>query len=264
MMLALMVAAAVVVAEAPQADATRLIVSPPATIAEIDAGKMKGDLTRMAPSPDGRSFYFQTVERDTRGNVISRHFVLAPGETQPKGLDQEPPWAAAYWSTKSAQSAPGVAGLKIAIEQTQKRMTATASPVGGDMAKGGTGATGGASGGAGGSTTGDAVNAANQSQSATVVTLKLKGEVVGEFVNAPPLAGTTFGWGPSGTGLIAFVNSAGRLVLMDGQGRKQEVDGAKAVVLPGWNAEGTRLVYLERSGRKKFTLRTLDISIPRS
>ena len=102
------------------------------------------------------------------------------------------------------------------------------------MAKAGW-AAGGAGGGAGGSTTGDAVNAANQSQSATVVTLKLKGEVVGEFVNAPVLPGTTFGWGPSGTGLIAFaVNGAGRLVLMDGQGRKQEIDGSKAVVLPGW------------------------------
>jgi hypothetical protein len=264
MMLALMVTAAVVVAEAPQADATKLIVSSPATIVEIDAGKMKGDLTRMALSPDGRSFYFQTVERDTRGNVIFRHFVLALGETQPKGLDQEPPWAAAYWLAKSAQSAPGVAGLKIAIEQAQKRTSATASPVGGDMAKGGLGATGGAGGGTGGSTTGDAVNAANQSQSATVVTLKLKGEVVGEFVNAPVLAGTTFGWGPSGTGLIAFVNSTGRLVLMDGQGRKQEVDGEKAVALPGWNTDGTRLVYLERSGRKKFTLKTLDMTIPRS
>ncbi len=264
MMLALMIAAAVVVAEAPQADATKLVVSPPASLVEIDAGKMKGDLTRMAPSPDGTSFYFQTVERDTRGNVIFRHFVLAPGEKQPKGVEQEPPWAGAYWSTKSAQSAPGVTGLKIAIEQSQKRVSATASPVGGDMAKGGLGATGGAGGGTGGSTTGDAVSAANQSQSATVVTLKLKGEVVGEFVNAPVLAGTTFGWGPSGTGLIAFVNSAGRLVIMDGQGRKQEVNGAKAAVLPGWNADGTRLVYLERSGRKKFTVKTLDITIPRS
>ena len=264
---AVMLAAALpatAVAQPGQVDATRLAISPPASVVEVDAGKMKGDLIRMAPSPDGRSFYLQTVERDTRGNVAYRHFILAPGETQPKGLDQEPPWAAAYWSTKSAQSAPGVAGMKIAIEQQQKRMSATASPVGGDMAKGGLGATGGAGGGTGGSTTGDALNAANQSQSATVVTLRLKGEVVGEFVNAPVLAGTTFGWGPSGTGLIAYVNAAGRLVIMDGQGRKQEVDGSKAVLMPGWSTEGTRLVYLERSGRKRYTVKTLDITIPRS
>jgi hypothetical protein len=252
-------------AQAPPVDATTLVVSLPASGAEIDAGKMKGDLTRMAWSADGRTFYFQTVERDTRGNVIVHRFVLAPDDKQPKGVDQEPPWAAAYWSAKSAQTAPGMAGLKITIDQQQKRMTATASPVGGDMAKGGVGGgTGGASGGSGGSTTGDAVTAANQSQMATVVTLKLKAEVVGEFVNAPALAGTTFGWGPSGTGLIAFVNGAGRLVIMDGQGRKQEVEGSKAVLLPGWSTDGTRLAYLERSGRKKYTVKTLDISIPRS
>jgi hypothetical protein len=263
MMLALMVAAAVV-SGAPQSEATKVAISAPASVVEIDAGKMKGDLTRMAPSPDGRSFYFQTVERDTRGNVIVHHFVLVLGEKQPKGADEEPPWAAAYWSTKSAQSAPGVAGLKIAIEQTQKRIAATASPVGGDMAKGGTGATGGAGGGAGGSTTGDAVTAASQSQTATVVTLKLRAEVVGEFVNAPALPGTTFGWGPSGTGLIAFASVAGRLVLMDSQGRKQEVAGTKDVSFPGWSADSDRLIYLERSGRKKYTVKTLDITIPRS
>jgi hypothetical protein len=108
------------------------------------------------------------------------------------------------------------------------------------------------------------VSAANQSQMATVVTLKLKAEVVGEFVNAPALPGTTFGWGPAGTGLIAFVNGAGRLVIMDGQGRKHDVEGSKAVLLPGWSADGTRLVYLERTGRKKYTVKTLDITIPRS
>ena len=263
MVLSLLVVA-VAAAEAPQVDVTKVAVSAPAVTAEVDAGKMKGDLTRMAPSADGRSFYFQTVERDNRGNVTFHHYVFTPGDKQPKGTDQEPQWAAAYWSAKSAQSAPGMAGLRITVEQQQKRVSATASPVGGDLAKGAPGPTGGAAGGAGGSTTGDAVNAANQSQTATVVTLKLKGEVVGEFVNAPALPGTTFGWGPPGTGLIAFVNGAGRLVLMDGQSRKQELDGTKSVVMPGWTIDGARLVYLERSGRKKLTLKTLEVTIPKS
>jgi hypothetical protein len=262
--LALTVTASVGLAQTPQVDATKVVVSAPAGGTEIDAGRMKGDLTRMSWSADGRTLYFQTVERDTRGNVDARHFVLAPNDKQPKAVDQEPPWAAAYWLAKSAQSAPGVAGLKITVDQPQQRVSATAAPVGGDMAKGGLGATGGAGGGAGGSTTGDAVSAAYQSQTATVVTLRLKAEAVGEFVNAPALPGTTFGWGPSGTGLIAFVNGAGRLVIMDGQGRKQEVEGTKAAWLPGWSTDGTRLVYLERSGRKKYTVRTLDITIPRS
>jgi hypothetical protein len=225
---------------------------------------MKGDLTRMAWAPDGRSVYFQTVERDTRGNVYVHHYLLAFDQREPKGLDQEPSWAAAYWLAKSAQSAPGVTGLKIAIDQQQKRVAATSSPMGGDMAKGGTGASGGGAGGAtGGSSVGDAVGAAVQSQAATVVTLKLKGEVVGEFVNTTPLPGTTFGWGPPGTGLIAFVNSAGHLVFMDGDGRKQEVAGSKAVLMPGFAADGSRLIYLERAGRKKYLLKTIDVTIPK-
>lgn len=265
MVIALMMAVTVGIVPAPQVDATRLVVSPPATVVEIDGGKMKGDLTRMAWSPDGRSVYFQTVERDTRGNVDVRHYLLALDEKEPKGLGQEPSWAAAYWLTKSAQSAPGVAGLKIAIDQQQKRVAATASPMGGDMAKGGAGGSSGGAGGAtGGSSVADAVGSAVQSQAATVVTLKLKGEVIGEFVNTTPLPGTTFGWGPSGTGLIAFVTGAGRLVFMDGEGRKQEVAGSKAVLMPGWAADGARLIYLERSGRKKYLVKTLDITIPKS
>jgi hypothetical protein len=262
----LVLTAAASAAQSSQVDATRLVVSPPVTVAEIDGGKMKGDLTRMAWSADGKSIYFQTVERDTRGNVDVRHYVLVLDQKEPKGLDLEPPWAAAFWAAKSAQSAPGVPSLKITIDQQQRRVAATASPVGGDMAKGGAGGGGGGGVGAstGGSSTGDAVGAAVQSQTATVVSLKLKGEVVGEFVNAPALPGTTFGWGPSGTGLIAFVNASGHLVFMDGDGRKLEVAGSKAVLLRGWSADGSRLIYLERSGRKKYTLKTLDITIPKS
>ena len=100
MMLAVMIAMAVGIVPGQQVDATRLVVSPPATVVEIDGGKMKGDLTRMAWAPDGRSVYFQTVERDTRGNVDVRHYVLALDQKEPKGLDQEPSWAAAYWLTK--------------------------------------------------------------------------------------------------------------------------------------------------------------------
>jgi hypothetical protein len=259
----LMFTAAVGAAQAP-VDATRVAVSAPVAGAEIDAGKMKGDLTRMVPSPDGRSFYFQTVERDTRGNVDVHHFVLAADDKQPKPVNEQPQWAAAFWVAKSAQAAPGIAAQKITVEQERKRIAATPSPVGGDLAKGALGGGGNAGGGAtGGSSVGDGLNAANQTQTANVVTLKLMGEVIGEFVNVPAIPGATFGWGPSGTGLIAFVNGSGRLVIMDAEGRKKEVGGAKAVSMPSWTSDGARLFYLERSGRNRFTLKTLDITIPR-
>jgi len=251
-------------AAAQATDATAITTSAPATIAAIDAGKMKGDLTRLAPSPDGAAFYFQTMERDTRGNVILRHYLMERTARQPKGVDQEPEWAAKYWAAKSAQSAPGLAAIKIAVDQQQRRVSSTSSPTGGDLAKGGVGPTGGASGGAGGSSVGDATGAAFGSQNATVVTLKLKGEVIAEFVNAPVLPGTTFGWGPSGSGVIVFVNADGRLVLMDSQGRKQEVAGAKAAFLPGWSGDGTEIVFLERTGRKKYDLKFVTVTMPRT
>jgi hypothetical protein len=257
----LIVTAAVGIAQT-RVDATTVTVSTPVAGAEIDAGKLKGDLTRMVPSPDGRSFYFQTVERDTRGNVDLHHFVMGPDDQQPKPVNDQPQWAAAFWVAKSAQAAPGIAAEKITIEQERKRVASTASPMGGDMAKGGSSA--GMPGGAtGGSTTGEGVNAANQTQTANVVTLKLMGEVIGEFVNVPAIPGATFGWGPQGTGLIAFVDGSGRLVIMDAEHRKRVVEGAKAVSMPAWTTDGARLIYLERSGRKKYTLKTINVTIPK-
>jgi hypothetical protein len=251
-------------ARAQTADASKVTVSAPTMIAAIDAGKMKGDLTRFAWSTDGSAFYFQAVERDTRGNVNLRHYTVDQAAPQPKSMDQEPAWAAAYWTKKSAQSAPGLGSLRISIDQQQRRVSSTAAPTGGDMAKGGTGASGGASGGAGGSSLSDATGAAFGSQNATVVLLKLKGEVIGEFVNAPALPGTTFGWGPAGSGLIVFATSDGRLVLMDAEGRKQEIPGVKAASFPGWSDDGTRLVFLEKTGRRKFNIQAITVTVPRT
>ena len=253
-------------AAAPQVEAPKVAVSQPVQVAEIDAGKLKGTLVRMAWSPDAAQVYLQTAEPDTRGNVKLRHYTMALDGQAPKGVDAEPEWAAAYWAWKSSQAAPGKASWKIAIDQQQKRVSATSNPAGGDMAKGATegggAGTGGVGGGAGGTTMREAAGAASQTQNATVVSLKLKGEIVGEFVNAPALPGTTFGWGPTGSGLIAFAATDGKLFLMDAQGRKQEVPGSKGVYLPAWTMDGKRIAYLEKSGRKKFVLRVVDVTMP--
>lgn len=95
-------------------------------------------------------------------------------------------------------------------------------------------------------------------------TLRLKGEIIGQFVNSPAVPGLTFGWGPAGTGLIAFANRDGRLMIMDDQGRKQQVASTKAVLLPAWTDDGNRLAYLEKSGRKKFVLKVIDVTRPPS
>jgi hypothetical protein len=254
-------------AAVPQVEAPKIVVGQPAQVAEIDAGKLKGTLVRMAWAPDAAQLYLQTAEPDTRGNVKLRHYTMGLDGQTPKSIGAEPDWATGYWAWKSSQAAPGMASWKIAIDQQQKRVSATSNPAGGDLAKGATegggAGTGGVSGGgAGGMTMGEATGAAYQTQNANVVTLKLKGEVVGEFVNAPALPGTTFGWGPTGSGLIAFTAPDGKVVVMDTQSRKQEVPGSKDAYLPAWTTDGTRIAYLEKSGRKKFLLRVVDVTIP--
>ncbi|MEI6669625.1 MAG: hypothetical protein WCP29_15865 [Acidobacteriota bacterium] len=267
MILAIVMALVIGEAQAPAqtVDATKVVVSAPATIVEIDAGKMKGDIIRLAWSTDKTQIYLQTAEQDGSGDVRLRHFLLELKGQQPKGTGEMPAWADAYWLWKSAQGAPGLASLKIAVEQQQKRLTATATPTGGDLARGGLDSGGGGRGSSssgGGSS--DAVGAAQQSQMVRTITLKLKGEVVGEFVNAPALPGTTLGWGPAGSGLIAFKTADGRLTIMDEQSRKMEISGTKDVSLPAWTMDGKRIAWLEKSGRNKFTLRVVDVTIPAS
>lgn len=239
---------------APQLDATTLTLSAPTTVVELDVGKLKGDLSRLAWSPDARQLYVQTAERD-RSGVLARHYVLDLDGRPPRSIDEEPSWAIEYWFWKAAQAAPGLSTFKIEVEQQQKRVTATSTPMGGEMARGAPST---------GSGTGSdqSVRTFDQAQMNNVFTLRLKGEVVGESVNSPAQPGLTFGWGPAGTGLIAFANRDGRLVVMDDQGRKQEVGSSKAVLLPAWTEDGQRVAYLEKTGRKKFVLKVIDVKRP--
>jgi hypothetical protein len=254
--------AVVTLVQAPApVDAAKVSVSPPATIVEIDVGKLKGELMRLAWSPDATVLYVLTVERDTRsGSVKPRHYLLALDGTPPKGTDGEPPWAATYWTWKSAQAAPGRPALKIAVEQRQERVSSTATPMAGNMARGGSDPGGSGSGGVGVSVD-EAARAAEQSQTASIFRLRLKGQVIGEFVNVPAVPGLTFGWGPSGSGLIAFANPEGRLVVMDEQGHARDVEGTKSALLPAWTSDGKRLAWLEKTGRKKAALRVADVAL---
>ena len=242
-------------------DASKLTLSMPATIVEIDTGKLKGDVLRLSWSPDGQQLYLQTAERDRVGNIkTAHHYLVTLDGKPPTGVDQEPPWAATYWGWKSAQSAPRMTSFRIEVEQQQKRVTSTSVPMGGNLAKGGPEGGTAVGGAATGFGSGDAMSAALQSQMANVFTLKLKGEVVGEFVNTPAIPGLTFGWGPAGSGLIAFSNAKGVVVIMDDQGRKQEIAASKPTLLPAWSDDGKRLAYLERTGKNKAVLKIVDVA----
>src|SRR5689334_12507558 len=171
----------------------------PQPIAEIDMAKLKGEVARLAWSADASDFYVQTVDRDRAGHVIAvRHYVVSAATRNVKSIDQEPPWAAAYWSWKSAQSAPGMNAFRIEVEQHEETFRATAAPTGGALAKGQLPDANS------GTTFQEVADAANQTQKALVSTLKVRDETIGTWMNEPVIPGFTFAWAPAPLHLLAF------------------------------------------------------------
>jgi hypothetical protein len=224
----------------------------PSVTGEIDLGRLKGTrLAQLAWSPDATELYLQTYTPDRQALPAETfHYVLSASDLLPKQVAAPPDWAASYWTWKSAQAAPDDPAFKIELE-TQKGMSAATSlPMGGEMARGG-----GDTGGAAGASMEGMLEAARQSQTGITYRMRLKGEVVGEWVNHRIMPGLTFGWAPAGTGWIAYAEkSSGKLILMDKDGRKKKIDGTKNVMLPAWTADGARLAYLESRGRNKYAV----------
>jgi Tol biopolymer transport system component len=50
--------------------------------------------------------------------------------------------------------------------------------------------------------------------------------------------------------------------MMDNEGRKLVVAGAKSAYLPAWTTDGKRIAYLEKSGRKKYVLQVVEVTMP--
>jgi hypothetical protein len=245
-------------AASPAPDARQIALSPPRAIAQIDISRMKGDLSRLAWSPDGSEFYLQTIERDRRGNIRStNHYVVSAASTNLKSIDQEPSWASRYWSWKSGQASPGDAAFKIVVDGPRREtVRATAAPTGGALAKGG---------GAdplAGTTVADVASAAEQTQVKTIYALKLKSETIGEWVNEPVNPGVNYTWAPAPLRIIAFARrDGGPLTVFDDAGQKQELAVAKSAFLPAWSDDGRRIAWLERKDRKKYDLTIADVSV---
>ena len=245
---------------APSVEAIRLS---PSVVAEfqLGSGGINGQRVRqLAWSADGRELYLMTYEPNRDASVKEAfHYVIPVAGGKFARAEATPAWATTYWTWKSDRFAPGDQSQQIEVLQEKKRAeTGVATPMGGDLARGGTD-TGGA-GAAGGISSSSAVDAARGMQMQDVYTLKLKSEIIGEFINHPIVPGLTFGWGPKASGLIAFAEkNGGRLVLMDRAGKKQKVDGTKDVVLPAFSEDGSRLAYLEGRGRNRFALIVAEV-----
>src|SRR4051812_13486329 len=116
-------------------DVSAITIGAPTTIAELDLGKLKGDVTRIAWSPDGTELYVRTAEGNGLDDRL--HFYTVPaagGAVAPVG--REPDWAAEYWTFKSDRSAPGVDGLVIDVK-TGRANTKSAVPADGVYGNGG-------------------------------------------------------------------------------------------------------------------------------
>jgi hypothetical protein len=227
----------------------------PSTTVNIDLGKLKGKLVRqLAWSPDGAELYLMTYDPDKNASVKKAyHFVIPVGTGVPKAVDKTPEWAEKYLIWKADRASPDDPKLEIELTDETKRLSAVALPFGGDLARGGT--EGAAAGSAGGLSSASAMAAANSSQMVRVITMKLKGQIIGEWINHPTVPGQTYGWGPKGTGLIAYAEQkSGRLVLMNLAGQRQTVEGTREVIVPAFSNDGARLAYLEGRGRNRFAL----------
>ena len=232
-------------------DIAQLSLSTPRAVAEIDASKLQGDPVRLAWNADG-SLYVRAAQTDRWGNERAKHYVIAGLGGAPSPTDGEPPWAAAYWLWKSSSSAPGVPDLRFDIETREGLKTAVGSDTDGGYSQ----------------------SRANpnqpqierdlaSAQKVRTTTIKLKGELIVELVNAGFVPGLSFGWAPAPMGVLTFVNDKKRLIVIDRQGRKREVQGTVDVLLPAWSPDGKRIAYLQKKDKKKYALMTLDVVVGR-
>jgi hypothetical protein len=229
----------------------------PRIVTELDMGSLGGLVRQLAWSPDRTELYLQTYEPNKDASVKTlHHHILSAKTGAAKSVDAEPAWAQEYYGWKSAKTAPNDETFSIDVAATKQRVSATSTPMGGDAAMGGV-----IAGGGGGASAESVVSAARQSDTQNVYTMRLKGEVVGEWVDMPIVPGQTFGWGPPGSGLIAFADkNGGRLVIMDKSGAKQRIDNTKSVVVPAWSADGSQLAYLQGKGGKKYALVIAEVA----
>ena len=231
-----------------QAPAPSISLDAPQVIVTIDTGKMKGEPWRLAWSPDLAQLYVETADRDISGNPKStKGAIITLANKSMKNVGQPPDWAVKYWTWKSAQASPAAPAFKIDVKQEQRTVRAVAAPTGGALARGGTADP------TSGTSLGDVASAADTAQVENVFTLRIKGDALGEWINAAVVPGANFSWAPAPRHMIVYAkNGGGPLMTLDDQGHKAELSGAKNAVLPAWSDDGTKIAWMEKKDKKHY------------
>jgi hypothetical protein len=227
-------------------DVSTLKVGSPVSVADLDLGRLKGDVRQVGWSPDATQIYVQTAEGNPQSAKL-RHYTIAVAGGAVSAVDLQPDWAEPYWAFKSDRAAPGIGSVMIDVEQKIENVKfGTGSAGAADRASDGLGA--------GNINSASNVEKAAESQHVNVVRFRVFDETVSEFVNERPMPGVMFSWGPEKSGAIAFTDRDGRLTLLDQHKHKKAVGGVKDAQFPAWTMDGTRLAWVQKTARKKYTL----------
>lgn len=231
-------------------DTSRVTVSAPKKVAEVDAGAVKGDLVGLAWSGDGSALYLRSAEYDRWRNERAHHFVFDVASGKMTAADASPSWAASYWMWKSGYVAPGVPDMKLDTDTQSQMVTAVGTVRDGGLSQSR----------ADPSRPQVAADYASAQQVATV-TIKLKGTIIVESVNKSVQPGAIWGWAPSPIGGLAYVDGKKRLALADRSGRTMDVAGTADVMLPAWSPDGKRIAFVQKIDKKKYQVSVVEVAL---
>ena len=234
----------------PAPDVSKLIVSSPRTIRDLDAKEVRGIPTRMAWSPDGAWLYLRVSSFDRWSNETVRHVLIETQGKRVEPLTDEPGWLARYWNLKSAMVSPVVPAWRIKIDTREEQVRTTNVPREGNIGQHGDPAAG---------LDETVIKAAQSSQKTLFETLRLNGRVVGSAVNGHVPPGRTYAWAPEPLALVAFVTENARLAVMNAKGHVREIKGAKKPLLPAWSDNGQQLAYAQQTSSGAYAIKAVTI-----
>ena len=234
----------------PVPDVSKLTMSSPRTIRNLDARDVRGIPTRMAWSPDDTWLYVRISTFDRWSNETVRHVLIETQGKRIEPLTDEPGWLARYWNLKSSLTSPVVSTWRIKIDAREEQVRTTNVPREGNI---------GQHGDPGASLDETVRKAAQSSQKTLFETFRLNGHVIGSAVNGHVVPGRTFAWAPDPLALVAFVTEKDRLAVMNAQGHTREVKGAKKPLLPAWSQNGRQLAYVQQTASGAYAIRAVTI-----